>query len=158
MLFIINIGIQPHKEGPIILEPCPLALTRTQGFTEFAVTPSDRDLGEARREKVIPKDHPIRTPDLPGVYVYFAGNRCLYVGKASFDILVGRALDYLFKPGDRPQIYTTVRTYADRLFVRKYPDDAAARRKELELIVKLEPVLNEGLIYATAQDRDRFQL
>jgi len=135
------------------------AYLRNAGFAdEFPIDPSTLNEGQKRREQVIPMEHPVRGWPGTGVYVFLKGNRCLYAGCAAANNLVGRALDYLWKEGSRPDVYRGVREHADRLFLKSEKTAGAARRLELRCIVDLEPVLNEGFIYATDQERLDFGL
>jgi hypothetical protein len=116
------------------------------------------ELGKQRRDLVVPAGHPVRRLGQYGVYIFFDEDRCLYVGKASPSTLVGRALDYLYEPGGRPEVYRTIRENATRLLIRGVADGDAARRLELEQIVAQKPVLIEGFIYASPEERRRYRL
>lgn len=135
-----------------------IGFTNDTGWFEFPVNPADAVHGKDRREMVIPADHAVRRLGQYGVYMYFDGQRCLYVGKASASTLVGRALDYLYEAGGRPEVYRVIRKHATKLMIRGVSDDAAARRLELAEIVAREPVLNEGFIYASPEEKTRYGL
>lgn len=123
----------------------------------------NRDTVHFERERrwlvISEKDEILRRREF-GVYVFFDGNRCLYVGESSPHILVGRALDYLWKEGGRKWLYRIIRHHADRLFIIfcGSEDELAGLRMEAHLVGVLEPVLNDKGLFATQADRERYQI
>ncbi|MCL6576127.1 hypothetical protein [Kyrpidia sp.] len=125
---------------------------------EYSIDRSTVHLGKDRRWLVIPRDDEIRHRREYGVYVFFDGDRCLYVGESSPHLLVGRALDYLWKKGGREWLYRIIWHYADRLFIIfcGAEDELAGLRMEAHLVGVLEPVLNENALFATPEERIRY--
>lgn len=142
--------IAPPQDG--------LAYVRRYTEYEYAIDRSSVEPTRDRRWLVIGENDKVRKLREYGVYVFFDGDRCLYVGESSPKILVGRALDYLWEQGGRTWLYRIVRHHADRLFIIPCgkDDDLAGLRMEAHLIGLLQPVLNETALFATPTDRERY--
>jgi hypothetical protein len=129
------------------VESSAAALLRRLTPHVFPIPPVGATDGEneQRRWQTVPRGHEVRQLPGIGVYVFLAGEEVLYVGSAVTENLVGRALDYLWKEGNRKELRGVIRQRADRLALIFTKTKAAARLLEADLITRLNPTLNEDM-------------